>query len=73
MASQDGYLRSDVDKEEVSADNDLRLRSDADKLPAAPAYVGLGKINSLLLVNIAQFNGISMSSILKVNNLEVPP
>jgi len=35
MASNDLFLRSDVDKGEISPDKDLRLRSDADKTPAA--------------------------------------
>ena len=30
--SYDLFLRSDVDKGETSPDNDLRLRSDADKI-----------------------------------------
>lgn len=35
MASNDLFLRSDVDKGETSPDKDLRLRSDTDKIPAA--------------------------------------
>lgn len=43
MASENGYLRSDSDKSESSPDNDLRLRSDADKTGApTPTYSGRG-------------------------------
>lgn len=73
MASQDGYLRSNADKSESDPDNDLRLRSDADKQAAPPgAFVGLGKINGILLSNILYVNGIPMSSINAFNNLGVP-
>ncbi len=39
MASNDLFLRSDVDKGETSPDKDLRLRSDADKSAAGPTVV----------------------------------
>ena len=73
MASQDGYLRSDADKSESNPDNDLRLRSDADKEPSVESYVGLGKINGILLSNILYVNGIPMSGINAFNKLGVPP
>lgn len=38
MASNDVFLRSDVDKGEVSPDMDLRLRSDTDKEGVAPGW-----------------------------------
>lgn len=40
MASNDTYLRSDVDKGETNPDKDLRLRSDADKVSAPSYYQG---------------------------------
>jgi len=41
MASNDLFLRSDVDKGEISPDSDLRLRSDVDKVEVPTYYHGL--------------------------------
>lgn len=70
MASQDGYLRSNADKGESDPDNDLRLRSDANRIPAEAVYVGLYKINGMLLAEINSVNGVTINAF---NNLEVPP
>lgn len=72
MASQDGYLRSDADKGESNPDNDLRLRSDVNRIPAEVVFVGLGKINGILLANIYSVNGVVMSGINAFNKLGVP-
>lgn len=52
MASQNGYLRSDTDKGETSPDNDLRLRSDADKAPSGTEGPNESQINRLINANL---------------------
>ena len=68
MASSDGYLRSDVDKGEISPDTDGRLRSDSDKVGAPPAgwsHKFLGVANA----SIAKINGVAIANIAKVNGV----
>lgn len=65
MASNDLFLRSDVDKGETSPDKDLRLRSDADKIPAAGyandvfgvASANIGSVFGVATANISEVFG----------------
>lgn len=51
MAATDGYLRSSADKSEGGNPSNLRLRSQADKLPAAGV---LAEVMTVTLANISE-------------------
>lgn len=65
MASKDLYLRSDSDKGESSPSKNLRLWSDADKIPVGGGWTG----TICGVTNPAKINGISQANISKVNGV----
>ena len=73
MASNDLFLRSDVDKGEISVDKDLRLRSDADKIAgggsikviSGVAFASIKVISGVAIANVKKVVGIAAASVFR--------
>ena len=59
MASNDGYLRSSTDKGEAANIENLRLRSDADKVTAAV----IAEVQSVTWANLSEVLGTLKANI----------